>query len=1030
MGVTYIKGKPVAEEFSYAYAEAADGSLVKIAIDKMKEALGVNRGIVSSTDSEGNVVLSIGTVAEDGTVTTSEIKKVKIGNTIYEIVDDTARTDIQTLKDSNFITSTALQEILRPYLSETDKSDIVSFIETTDEGIKVHMMDEETYDVPISQAKEFESVEFDSETRYLHFYDVEGNDVYEPVYIEGGGGGGTSSTSVVKLTNQNGTATFAVALGTTLNLMFNFSSTEDDIPTGDGTCQISVNGAVKTTFGVTQGLTTIDVSSFLTSGSNTVRVKCTDVYGNYKTLIYTISVIDMYITSTFDSTVSYSGDITYKYTPYGAVEKVIHILVDGTEVNTTTVSTSGKQSTYIISALSHGVHRLEVYATAELNEVPMESEHLIYDVICTESGNTSCMIASVYDVETLKQGEQIAIPYIVYDPTSLSSDITLDIYTIVDGIEEIYSSQEITVDRTQQYWYTRKYPIGTVYFRIKYGEIDKTHTITVTESDIQVEPETNDLELALISEGRSNNEANPESWVYGDYSTTFNNFNWDTNGWVNDANGDTCLRFAGDASAEIQFKPFDNDIRTHGKTIELEFAIRDVNSRDVTVISCISGGIGFEVKADTAYIKSEQSKIFCKFKDEEKVKLAFVVESRSEYRQLSIYLNGILSDVIQYPDSDNFQQTNPVNISIGSSKCGVDIYSIRSYSTALTSIGSVNNYIADIKDIVEKTEIFERNDIYDEYGALSYEECLKHNSVMVIVGDLPQAKGDKKTVTIEYHDIDDPTIDYVDDNVTIDIQGTSSQYYARKNWKLKFGTERCIDKEHLPAKVICIKVDYAEATGTHNTQNAIFVESLYTEKTPAQEKDPLCRTTIYGKPIVLFHKADANSEPTFYAKANYNYDKGAEYVFGFTSDYDVECWEFCNNTSDACNFLGEIPEIWADDFEARYPEDYTSIGRFKLMHDWVVSTRRDTATGEALEETFVDSDGNEYTTDTAEYRLAKFKMEFEDHFDMHYSLIYYVYTFFALMVDQRAKNMFLTYWGSTGKWQPWFYDNDKQTMSL
>lgn len=92
------------------------------------------------------------------------------------------------------------------------------------------------------------------------------------------------------------------------------------------------------------------------------------------------------------------------------------------------------------------------------------------------------------------------------------------------------------------------------------------------------------------------------------------------------------------------------------------------------------------------------------------------------------------------------------------------------------------------------------------------------------------------------------------------------------------------------------------------------------------------------------------------------------------------------------------------------------------MHDWVVSTRQDTATGNALSETYTDVDGNEYTYDTAEYRLAKFKTEFEDYFNMHYALIYYVYTFFALMVDQRAKNMFLTYWGNTNKWYFYFYD--------
>ena len=53
----------------------------------------------------------------------------------------------------------------------------------------------------------------------------------------------------------------------------------------------------------------------------------------------------------------------------------------------------------------------------------------------------------------------------------------------------------------------------------------------------------------------------------------------------------------------------------------------------------------------------------------------------------------------------------------------------------------------------------------------------------------------------------------------------------------------------------------------------------------------------------------------------------------------------------------------------------------------------------------------------------KFKKEFEEHFDMEYALVYYVYTFFALMVDQRAKNMFLTTWDKQ-HWQAWLYDND------
>ena len=159
-------------------------------------------------------------------------------------------------------------------------------------------------------------------------------------------------------------------------------------------------------------------------------------------------------------------------------------------------------------------------------------------------------------------------------------------------------------------------------------------------------------------------------------------------------------------------------------------------------------------------------------------------------------------------------------------------------------------------------------------------------------------------------------------------------------------------------------------------------------------------------------------------KYNANFDKGSLNVYGFTDEYPLaESWEFLNNTSDACLFHGPVPEDWTEDFEARYPDEYDNISSFKVMHDWVVSTWQDGATGAPLEATYTDISGNTYDTDTAEYRLAKFKKEFTEHFDLGFCLIYYLYTFVMLMVDQRAKNMFLTSWDKV-HYQPWFYDND------
>lgn len=207
-------------------------------------------------------------------------------------------------------------------------------------------------------------------------------------------------------------------------------------------------------------------------------------------------------------------------------------------------------------------------------------------------------------------------------------------------------------------------------------------------------------------------------------------------------------------------------------------------------------------------------------------------------------------------------------------------------------------------------------------------------------------------------------------------------------------------------------------------------------------------------------------------KYNWNYDKGSEEAFGFTEDYDVESWEFCNNTSGACNFTApidneykitetnedgeeEVVGGWVTDFERRYPDHETiddgtevpseSIARFRAMHDWVVNSANydfsdktiirydpvfNKETGEPEYEKNPDGsvvlnpDGSPKQKTEPLDALGVYKKDFQKIFNIDKVLIYYVWTFFFLMVDQRAKNMFMTYWAETGKWEPWLYDND------
>lgn len=849
-----------------------------------------------------------------------------------------------------------------------------------------------------------------------------------PLASSGGGGNGSSSGSVLKVRDALGTTAFTAALGSTIYVSYTFSSTDitDGTPTGNGTASYYINNNLVGNVVVEQGTIIFDCSAHMNAGTNEVKVTVTDVDGNSRTLKWTIECIEIRLTSTFDYTLAYDGDITYKYTSYGDAEKTIHFVVDGVEQSTATVTASGRQSTQILPAMSHGVHVLDVYASAYINGSYVESNHLIYDVICKSENSVTPIISVNCDTNSVKQGEIIDLPFIVYDPLATESTVTLSIDYIVDGVYKNYSTATRNVDRSLQHWSTRQYPVGTVRFTVTLRNISRSHEVTVAENILPIEPTTTDLELFLSSAGRSNSELDPAVWTYGDVTTEFHNVNWSSSGWLQDDVGDTALRLAAGTSATINFQPFSKDLRLYGKTLEFEFAVRDINRRDARVISCKSGDIGLEITADNASLISKLNSVGSRYTANKKLRVTFVIESRSEYRMMSVYLNGVLTHTQQYVETDDFQQISPVNIEVGSPYCAVDLYTVRSYDTALNHEELLNNYICDIVDVFERSEVYEANDIYDTEENVSYEKVKERIPVATIIGPLPTYKGDKKDVVVKYEDFRDSSRNF-ELPCTCDVQGTSSQGYVRKNYKWKFKEYITHMEGELPAKVYCVKADYAEATSTHNTQNANLVETLYNDLTPAQEDDPRCRTTITGFPIVIFHQDPTVDEsgnyvnkPEFLGKYNFNFDKGAEDAFGFNENYDVECWEFKNNES-ICNFVASLPENyseksesgfevgWVNDFERRYPDnddpmDETAIARFRIIHDWIHST--------------AGLDANDPEA------IANFRAEFEERFNLHKCLIYYVYTFIMLMTDQRAKNMFFTYWGETGKWEPWFYDND------
>lgn len=840
----------------------------------------------------------------------------------------------------------------------------------------------------------------------------------------GGSGGSSGNNAVLAVSNTSGWLSKSIAYGKDCLIQITWSSLEDEMPTGNGVMKVTVNGIVKAMLDIPQGAVTADLGPYLSVGSNAVRIQVSDAYENSRTINFNINAIEASMSSTFDSGAAFDGIITFTYVPVGAISKTVHILLDGKEIATVTTTSSGRQMSYTIPAQKHGAHTLEAYFDATVNGQTIESNHLYYEIICVESLNTTPIIATSFQDGTVAQYTTLAIPFTVYDPANLTAELELS----VNG--SVMSRQ--TVDRTQQIWSYRADSAGDLALEISCGSASRTIALTVTASEMEIEAETEGLSLYLSSAGRSNTEENPGVWEYGDIFAVFSGFNFTSDGWQLDDDNIPVLRVSGDARLTIPVQPFGKDFRTTGKTIEIEFATRNVMNYDAIVLSCMSGNRGISITPQLATLRSEQKEITTRYKENEHLRLSFVVEKKAVNRLIYCYINGIMSGVVQYPADDDFAQSVPVDISIGSRDAAIDLYCIRVYDNDLTRHQILNNWIADTQVVETMLERYSRNHVFDAYSQIVISQLPKDLPYLVLDGtELPQYKGDVKTMSGYYTDPVNGSKSFTFSGAEVDVQGTSSQYYARKNYKIKFkggfvdpsgNTQETykLRSDSIPTNTFTFKADVASSEGANNVELARLYDETCPFRTVPQKQDGRIRQGIDGFPIVVFWYDGENT--SFIGKYNFNFDKATPEVFGF-SEGD-ESWEILNNTSDRVLWKDDdySGTDWQGDFESRYPKDYADPANLSELAAWLKSTDQSAATGDKLtvNRTF---DGVLYTTDTAAYRLAKFKSEFAQHFEKDAVLFYYLFTELFLMVDSRAKNMFPTFMAGS-KWFSLPYDFD------
>lgn len=893
----------------------------------------------------------------------------------------------------------------RSFVMSSDLESVLTALEEIKNTIQV--IDNRTQKIPDG---------FDLDEDNNLYQSANGERIGDPIQLPSGGGG--TGSGIIMRVRVVGLSSLTVGEDTDVAITYSFTSVEQDTgnATGPGTYILNVNGANVDSGQANQGENTLNLKGLIHQGSNVVKVRVVDGEGNAKTVTWNIQVATLKLTSTFDDGIYNNSPVLFRYTPVGIGTKTIRFFLDDKELPSETTETSGRQMTKELSGLSNGSHSLRVFAESTIAGSTLKSNELYYEFIFADATMKETVIAVSYNKEEVPQFSTIDIPFLVYNPSAQTANITIR----ANG--QIVSQMD--VPRTKQHFTYPANTEGKLIITFTSGTVSKVVEVDIIASGLDISEEKADLEYKVSAVGKTNSSIDRDKWDYNNYTAEFENFSFSDDGWQKDENGENCLKFIGDSKVKLNINPFQNNILVTGSTLTFKYATSNVTDQNAVVISSMFNGVGLEMTPTSVTMKSAQSVLTARFDSSKPIEISVVVEKLTENKVLYLFVDGISSGSLEYPATDNFTQATPQPfvINTGERACQLSLYGVRWYKNSLNFEQILGNYIFDIENVEDKISVYLRNQITDEYGNIDYNKALKFISCMTIIGDAPNYKGDKKIVDIIYENLQNPSLSFTAERAEDDVQGTSSQFYPRKNDKIKFKNGIVYTESGLPADkyslrgtgipsgVFCLKADFAESSGTHNTGLAIIIDTLLRQMgifVPPQLDDERVRTTIDGEPILLFRKKTATSPAEFIGKYNFNYDKGSEEVFGFKPG--DECWEFLNNTSPICLFKsadftstitddkGNVIPAWLSDLEGRYPDGNTDNTKIVRIWNWVLSCI-----------------GNP----------SKFKAECANYFDVRNLLSYELWTEFFAASDQKAKNMMMAIYAKDGKARMIFYDND------
>ena len=754
------------------------------------------------------------------------------------------------------------------------------------------------------------------------------------------------------------------------------------------------------------------IDKYLSEGTNNITIAIQGVTSlAATTAAITFQVVNLSISTRYDisnaynlSTGAKTMEVPFAVSGYGT--KTVEWYVDGVlqpfvKDEDEVVDSSVERTKYItLNNLSQGSHSLQLRAYTVVNGESFYTDTLYRDFMVYTNSNSKPIVAVAVTIPKehgiLGANDAVSIynmvqyvPYVLefatYSPSNASS---LDVEIWLD--DESKGGVQSSNSMVNSFSLVAK-TSGNKNLKIKVGDVEYVIPTKVKETEMKLQEITNNLVLSFDALGRSNNNSNRNEWTDGEHTGTLTGFNWNnTSGWVNGR-----LEMNAGASFDINLAPLAGNPTAEGKTIELEWSTKNVHDDNAVICDLRENGVGICIYATKVSMTSADGVVIeTEYKSDENVRIAFVInraENATNKGLSFIYANGIVSRADNWAVSDSYKSNATMHFT-ATEDAEVSLKSIRIYNAALSNDQILNNYILYRDTVEEMTEVYDRNDVYaDGTSAFDPERMMGRLPVMIVTGDIPTLentsdKDTQITVDVEYINMQDRSLSFTMKNAAMRPQGTSSMGYPKKNFRIYtqkvYNTQlfdangnEVADKLYAfkhgsqPVDCWCLKADYAESSGTHNTgiarlwNEALFNAQIeyknilgettkgYALRTNAQQIALMSgypydvRTTIDGFPILLFYRPSVDDELIFIGKYNFNNDKSTESVFGFKGipNFDnskVQCWEILNNGNALAlfNTMEGFDEKWSEVYESRYPDTKTPyLGDLKAFSEWMTT---------------------------------------------------------------------------------------------